>query len=181
MRTIGILTNPSQTFKMTLDNQILQVSYRRLSDEFKNKRQPFMDILGGNFQEINTLVSELSSKGEVSVVLYVAESVFIPQNFNVSPYELFHPNRIRASFDFRKWLDQIDALIISLNREELLELIDRYSKELNRLGKPCMISTGRTMIDELSKQFSRNFFFVQRKGVARFGAQNRERILDFLK
>lgn len=181
VKTIGILTSPSKTFKMTLDNKVLQVGYRKLSNEFKNKKQSFLNFLGGNFQEINTLASELSSKGEVSVILYVAGSLFISPDFRISPHELLHPNRIGASLDFRSWLDEMDALIISLKRERLLELIGRYSKELDHLDKPCVISTGRSMADELSKQFSRKFFFVERKGVARFGAHNRKKILAFLK
>lgn len=179
-RLVGILTNPSKTFKMSSRNRVLQLKYDQLPDGFKNKKQSFMDFLGGSFQEINTLVGELASVGDVSVVLYISKNLFISENFRISPYELNNSKSIGKSLDFQRWLNQIDALIIALYREKLQEFINLYSTEVTHMNKPCVISTGKSMIIELSKRFPGRFVLVERKGVARFGADNRRKISALL-
>lgn len=179
-KSIGILTNPSETFKIMSRNRVLQVKYDQMPKEIKNKKQSFLDFLGGNFQEINTLVRELSCMGIVSVVLHVDQNLFISERSRISPHELIHPRTIKKSksSNFHEWLNGKDALIISLNTEKLREFINLYHTEIDR---PCVISTGRSMINELSKRFPGRFIFVQRKGVARFGAENRQKILALLR
>lgn len=180
-KSIGILTNPSKTFKVVLEKQIPQFQYDELPEEYKHKKQSFLDFLGGNFQEINTIVNELSSLGNVSVVLFVDKNLFVPENSIISPYELIHPKTIKRSFDFDKWINEKDAMIISLHIEKLKGFFNLYSTKIVHMNKLCIISTGRSMINELSKRFQRRFIFVERKGVARFGAENRQKILELCK
>jgi len=180
-KSIGIVTDPSKTFKMTSKNRVFQVQYDQLPKEFQNKKQPFLDFLGGNFQEVNTLAHELSSKGNVSVVLYLDRNLFISENFRISPYELTHPKTVKESLDFDKWIDGKDVLIISLCTEKLKKFIHFYHTKILRIEtKWCVISTGKVMINELARRFPESFIFTRRKGVARFGVENRQKILGLL-
>jgi hypothetical protein len=179
-KTLGILTDPSKTFKISLGNRIIQTDYNKLTEEFKNKKQSFLNFLGGNFQEIITLLYELSSIGNVSVVLYVDRNLFVSNESRISPWQMMHPKMIREYLDFNKWINGKDCLIISLCAKNLREFLNAYGRRLVQTNKLCIISTGKTMIAELNTLFQGNFTFVERKGVARFGAENRRRILALL-
>lgn len=180
-KSIGILTDVSKTFRITSKDETLQVKYDELPKEIKNKKQSFLDFLGGNFQEINTLARELSALGEVSIALYVNENLFISDDYRISPYELNHPETVRKPLNFDRWLNGKDVLIISLIMEKMREFISLYHTKITYIDKPCIISTGRSMINKLSNQFPGKFMFLQRKGVARFGKHNRHEILAALR
>jgi len=180
-KSIGIVTDPSKTFKITSKNRVFQFQYDQLPEDFNNKKQSFSDFLGGNFLEINTLVQELSSQGNVSVVLYVGKNLFIPENSRISPYELSHSKTIGVHLDLENWVNEKDILIISLPTGKLKEFLDSHGNKIVRTNKPCVVSTGKKMITELTKQLPENFTFVERKGVARFGYDNRQKILALLR
>ena len=179
-KSIGILTDTSKTFKMASKNRVFQFQYEQIPREFKNKKQSFLDLLGGNFQEINTFVKELSLTGNVSVVLYLGKNLFVSEKSRISPYELTHPKTIREFFDFDRWINGMDVLIISLGTEKLKEFIGLYDTKILQIKTRFMISTGKVMINELTKRFPEKFVFAQRKGVARFGIENRQKILTLL-
>jgi len=122
----------------------------------------------------------LSPKGNVSIILYLGRNLFVSESSKVSPYELTHPKTIKDSFDFDKWIDGKDVLIISLNVGRLKEFVDLYQTRILQKNRTCLISTGKLMINELAKEFQKKIIFIERKGVARFGADNRQKILALL-
>ncbi|MEM3737322.1 MAG: hypothetical protein QXJ75_04475, partial [Candidatus Bathyarchaeia archaeon] len=75
-----------------------------MSEEFKTKKQSFLDFLGGNFQEVITLVRELSPQLNISVWLYIDRRLFVPENHKISPYQIMNPNTLHLSSDFDQWI-----------------------------------------------------------------------------
>lgn len=180
-KSLGLLVDPSKTFKVVIGSRVAQLQYDKLQQEFKDQKQFFLDFLGGNFQEINTLTSELSSVANVSILLYINENCFISDDSKISPWELTHPKAGGTNLDLKNWVNKKDILIISLTTDKLKEFLDSHFDKIVRTNKPCIVSTGKKMIRELTKQLPENFTFLERKGVARFGYDNRKQILELVR
>lgn len=180
-KSIGILTDPPKTFRIVSNAKIFQVQYDQLPAELENKKQFFLDFLGGSFQEINTLIQELSPRWNPSVVLYINKSLFISSNSKISPYQLTHPQAIRECLDLDEWIKGIDILVVSLRTEKLNEFLSLYGEKIVQMHKKCVVSTGKSTVNRLTKMLQGDFKLLERKGVARFGAGNRRKILELLK
>jgi hypothetical protein len=179
-KSAGILTDPSKTFKIVSKGRVSQFRYDQLPGEFKNKKKSILDFLGGSFLEVNTLLDELSLREDPCVLLYISGGLFIPAESEISPHELVHQKKAKNSRYFQNWIISKDMLIVSLSKNRLIEFLDLYQNEITRAGSLCVILTGKSVIDALDKHHSKKFIFMQRRGVARFGAANRKRILALM-
>lgn len=179
-KKIGILTDPSKTLRFLSNRRIIQQQYTKIPKEIKFKKRPLIDLLGGDFSEIITLYNELDMKWGVSIIFYLGVDTFVFSKENLSPFDLENKKTIKNSVDFKKWFENLDALIISLNVNNLNEFLFFKKTIIIQSTIPIFISTGKLMIKKLSEEIPKNIKYFERKGVARFGKKNRLMIINNL-
>lgn len=182
---VAILTDPTVTFMISRKRKTLWVDYEKLPEDYRYEKKPISELFGGNFREIITLKKEFSHKWKVQILLFVDEDIFIPDTFILSPYEIMNIGKMKRSLSdncisLNEWLNRIDALVISLNMKNLDKFLSCFLEKLIRVGKPCVIVTGVSKINELFGKLPENILLLERKGVARFGKRNRQKIMLYL-
>jgi len=178
---IGIITGPSKTFIYPCGT-IYRPKYRPstfedLPEDYKNEKQSFLRFLGGNFSEVLTLVDELSELGQVEVMLNPGV-YHILQDVNVSPREVCYSESTSKGSILNTWLESLDILIISLSNQYIKHFKNGWPSDA-RL--PVIGVGGKTQKEIFTSTVSNLELFLLRKGVARFGKNNREKISEFIK
>ena len=177
---IGILTDPSKTFIYPCGTKYRPKcrpsSFEDLSEDYKNEKQCFLKFLGGNFSEILSLVDELSESGQVEVMLYLGED-FIHQDDEISPQEVYYAKDTSKESKLDTWMESLDIIIISLSNQYM----KRFKNTSLRNVQLQVIGVGGKTQKEIFTSTVRNLkLFLLRKGVARFGIRNREKIKQFI-
>jgi hypothetical protein len=178
-KIIGVLTDPSETYRVPSMKKLSECQYDQLPENIKFKEQSAIQLFGGNFKEISSLITVLSIKWNVLVLLYLGKNIFISGDSILSPFDMVHPSEEKKS-DFEKWAKRVDAFVISLNKNNLEFFLSCYHKKLMQMKKPYIFSTGSSIINKLIEEYHTEFKFVERKGVARFGSENRREIFNYL-
>ena len=178
---IGILTDPSKTFIYPCGT-IYRLKYRPsmfedLPEDYKNEKQCFLRFLGGNFSEVLTLVDELFELGQVEVMLYLGEH-FIHQDEEISPRDVYHLESTSTKSRFDAWMGSLDILIISLSNQYIKCFEDTWPGDAQL---PVIGVGGKTQKEIFTSSVGNLGLFLLRKGVARFGKNNREKISEFIK
>lgn len=168
---IGIITDPATTFRFDTGKRSPIFDIFNIPDKHREEKYSFLDYFSGNFSEIKSLMNELSDLGQIEAIIF-QNNQFIHQDESMKIMDLF--NIRETNLNLNKWIDGCDVLIISIGKSNIRSFMNmvRIPEE-----KTIIVSSG---LDD-KKLFDRIDLHLVRKGVARFGRVNRERIRQYIK